>query len=137
MARLTLSEQLSAAQETIAKLQAEAAQDKHLLTQCTGSLELLRSQLAALRDDAGKLAETREKLAAVEKELATSKSSCTYVTSERTRAEGELEQAHAVLDGVEGAPARDYEMEYGKGKRNVVTRLAGAFLAIAKNGGAK
>jgi hypothetical protein len=37
-----------------------------------------------------------------------------------------------VLDSVEGAPLRDYEGEYGRKQRNVVTRLAGAFLAIAQ-----
>lgn len=75
-----------------------------------------------------------------EKKLKDKESSYSYQSSNLTQAQNELEQAHAVLDGVEGAPTREYEKTDtygGKGYRNVVTRLAGAFLAIAKNGGSK
>jgi hypothetical protein len=68
------------------------------------------------------------------------KSSYEYRDKAADRAEAEIEQAHAVLDGVEGAPSREYEVGDGynsKRQRNVVTRLAGAFLAITKSGGAK
>lgn len=137
MARLTLSEQvaslqaqLSAANETIAVQKAEIAANFR-------DMEASALVVARLKVQENDFIAGKDKITALEKELATSKSNYTYATSERTKAEGELEQAHAVLDGVDGAPAREYDMEYGKGKRNVVTRLAGAFLAIAKNGGAK
>lgn len=49
----------------------------------------------------------------------------------------ELESVHAVLDSVENAPPRSYDNPENGGypsqlKRSTVTRLAGAFLAIAR-----
>lgn len=130
MARLTLSEQLTAAQVTIQALNAQVA--------------VLQSDIRAVEattERAERLA--AEKLATVtaefEKKLKDKDQSYTYQSSSLTEARNEIEQAHAVLDGVEGSPTRDYEKEgaYGKVQRNVVTRLAGAFLAIARNGGVK
>lgn len=137
MARLTLSEQLVEAQQLVAALR-----------QTNGELTADRALLRAQAEQQSKLIQDRntqlaefqvikEQLAKALKDLESSKGSYNYASQEKVKIENELEQAHAVLDGVEGAPEREYDLEYGKGKRNVVTRLAGAFLAIAKNGGTK
>jgi chromosome segregation ATPase len=119
MARLTLADQLAAA---------------------TTKVSSLEEQLHTLRHAAAqKDAEHAAKVVEFEKKLKDKDQSYSYQSSNLTIANNEIEQAHAVLDGVEGAPTRDYEKEggYGKTQRNVVTRLAGAFLAIARNGGVK
>lgn len=131
MSRLTLSEQLQTAQVTIGtlhiqiqNLQTELKQAENLKAR---ELDNAKAELVTLR-------------AEYEKKLKDKETSYTYQGSSLSAASSELEQAHAVLDGVEGAPARDYERTDGYGgkiHRNVVTRLAGAFLAIAKNGGSK
>lgn len=137
MARLTLSEQVTALQAEVAELSAAATADKLIIADYTKTIQNQQSEIFRLKQDQDRTAALQEQLAKVTKELESSKSSYSYISSEKGRLEGELEQAHAVLDGVDGAPTREYDMEYGKGKRNVVTRLAGAFLAVAKNGGAK
>lgn len=137
MARLTLSEQVSSLQKQLSDANETIAVQKAEIAANFRDMEASALVVARLKAQELEFTAHKEKLAVIEKELATSKSSYNYATAERTKAESELEQAHAVLDGVDGAPTREYDMEYGKGKRNVVTRLAGAFLAIAKNGGAK
>jgi len=136
MTRLTLSAQLTQCASTIQSLQTELAEAnqinaKHLATieNQQNEIFLLRKRCQAEEDLGKKLTETEEK-------LKVKTSSYDYIAAEKNRAEAEIEQAHAVLDGVDGAPSRDYDGEYGKRHRNVVTRLAGAFLAIARNGGA-
>lgn len=137
MARLTLSEQIKLLQSEI---------------------EIARVQIGTLQSERGQLIEQRnnllmavenqhkelskqhiaiEDLEKVKKDLESSRSLQNHYSANAAKVEGELEQCHAVLDGVAGAPAREYEGEYGKRQRTVATRLAGAFLSIAKNGGAK
>lgn len=137
MARLTLSEK---ADELASKLSAVIAQlhsTQQQLATTEGNLSVQIGEAQRLRAQLEELPGLREQITKLTKERDDAKSSNTYHSAEATKASYELEQAHAVLDGVEGAPPREYDMEYGKGRRNVVTRLAGAFLAIAKNGGAK
>ncbi len=70
-----------------------------------------------------------------DKKLRDKDSTANYITKEKDKFESELEQAHAVLDSVDGAPAREYDTgkEYPRTlNRNVVTRLAGALLAISQ-----
>lgn len=137
MARLTLSEQVNDLSSKLATLTAELHTAQGTVATHLGTIERQQGEVHVLRKQVEELPSLREQVAKLTKELETSKNSLTYRSSEADKATNELEQAHAVLDGVDGAPAREYEMEYGKGRRNVVTRLAGAFLAIAKNGGAK
>jgi len=139
MARLTLSEQVNAQASRIAELTADLHAVSQELATTQGSLSAQAAdaqRMRALLDEVPKL---REDLAKLTKERDDAKRTYEYRDKAADKAEGEIEQAHAVLDGVEGAPTRDYELEgsYGKRQRNVVTRLAGAFLAIAKNGGTK
>lgn len=137
MARLTLQQQLVEAQQKLENLQqlyANVQSERNgLATQRNDllqSTENQRTEIIRLRDQVADL----EK---VKKELESAKSMQNHYSASASKAENELEQCHAVLDGVDGAPAREYDGEYGKKQRTVVTRLAGAFLSIAKNGGAK
>lgn len=137
MARLTLSEQVNAQASTIAELTAKLHTAEQDLAATRGNLAAQIAETQRLRELTGDLPGLREQITKLTKERDDAKSMQTYYSGLHTNASNELEQAHAVLDGVDGAPARKYEAEYGSGQRNVVTRLAGAFLAIAKNGGAK
>lgn len=131
MARLTLSEQLTQAQTTIAaQLQALESQQLEIYTLRQGTASAVNDVKAAMQTA----------IAEVEKKLKDKENGYNYQQTCLAQVESELEQAHAVLDGVEGAPSREYERTEGWGgkiHRNVVTRLAGAFLTIAKNGGSK
>lgn len=137
MARLTLSEQVNQHASTISALQDELVNTRQLNAVHLSTIENQQSEIAALRSRLREENELAKKLAEVEEKLKSKESSYNYCSAEKSRIEAEIEQAHAVLDGVDGAPGREYEGDYGKRHRNVVTRLAGAFLAIAKNGGAK
>ena len=137
MARLTLAEQLREAQQALAEQQ----NSNGLLTAELRNMAAEHSTMLAennqLRVTAGQLTLVKEELEKVRKELDSTKNSYTYANNRAEKAEAELEQCHAVLDGVDGAPAREYDGDYGKKYRGVVTRLAGAFLSIAKTGGVK
>lgn len=130
MSRLTLSEQVNA----LASKNAELTAKVH-------SLEAANDQFHAennrLRDQVSRVADLETQIAALTKDRDSQKNMRDMYEKSASKAESEIEQAHAVLDGVEGAPARDYEGAYGKLHRNVVTRLAGAFLSIAQRGAAK
>jgi len=126
MGRLTLSEQVNAQASQIAELTAKLH-----------TAQATVAQLTAAEAVARKVPELQEALTKAQEEAKKAREMQTYYSHNADKATAELEQAHAVLDGVDGAPPRKYEADYGSGQRNVVTRLAGAFLAIAKNGGAK
>lgn len=137
MARLTLQHQLIDSQRKLEDLQQLCAnvqsERRSLIEQCNDLLKTAENQqteIVRLRDQVGDV----EKL---KKELESAKNMQNYYSANASKAENELEQCHAVLDGVEGAPARTYEGRHGDLSRNVVTRLAGAFLSIAKTGGVK
>ncbi len=125
MARLTLSEQVNA----LASEKAELTAKVHALTahceQQGVTAQLLREELTTLRERANQVSD-------LEKKLKEAESMKKYYSEQASGYASELEQAHAVLDGVAGAPSREFEGEYGKVKRNVVTRLAGAFIAFAR-----
>lgn len=137
MARLTLSEQVNQQASEIAKLTEQLRQAGETNARYLAAAEAMQSEVASLRKQVEELPTLRSELEKTKEALKSKESSYNYCATEKVRLEGEIEQAHAVLDGVEGAPGREYEGDYGKRQRNVVTRLAGAFLAIAKNGGAK
>ena len=121
MARMTISQQLSETQQELAEMRKDFA-----------ALQLAYDSLKATQQ------QTINSMQAEHvKALKTAEDSKAYYSREQDKLAAELEQAHAVLDGVEGAPSREYEGDYGKLRRNVVTRLAGAFLAIARSGGLK
>jgi len=133
MARLTLSDQVAQLTKELAEKSTQCLEYSNRAAQLESAVQAHMNNMRDFRALENLHDKLNEKYAALEKELATQKSSNTYTLEARNRCEAELEQAHAVLDGVEGAPAREYPGEYGSTKqRNVVTRLAGAFLSIAR-----
>lgn len=139
MARLTLSEQVNAQASQIAELTAQLHTARETVASHLSANHLMQGEVDRLRKEVGEIPALREQIAKLTKERDDAKNSLAYQGGEAQRATNEIEQAHAVLDGVDGAPPRTYRRDdsnYDR-QRNVVTRLAGAFLAIAKNGGAK
>lgn len=127
MARTTLSEQNAALQSTIETLKTQLSSLQHRVD----------SQQRELDNQAiAKNIAFSAQQADFDKKLKEKEDSSRWMNEARTKAENELEQAHAVLDSIPGAPSRTYEdksSSYASEKsRNVVTRLAGAFLAIAR-----
>jgi len=78
--------------------------------------------------------ELADAMAKLQKDHDSHKSMREHYSREHDKAVAEIESVHAVLDSVEGGPARTYELnEYNRDvKRSTVTRLAGAFLAIVR-----
>jgi chromosome segregation ATPase len=139
MARLTLSEQVNDLASKLSTVTAQLHSTQQQLATTEGNLNAQIGEAQRLRAQLEDLPALREQVIKLTKERDDAKSSVTYHSAEATKAANEIEQAHAVLDGVDGAPPRSYrpdDSSYDR-QRNVVTRLAGAFLAIAKNGGAK
>jgi chromosome segregation ATPase len=143
MARKTISEQLYEARDIIGELrdQIEILQAQN--TQTVTDLRVAESQLdnAGNREAArakenleltAKLNDAAEKVAKLEKELESAKSMSKYHSDARTKAESELEQLHLILDGIDGAPLKEYDNGYGKQNRTVVTRLTGTIMAVMK-----
>lgn len=137
MARLTLAEQLREAQQALSEQQNSNGLLTAELQNALAENGQLKADLNRLRSTDAALSDSKAELEKLKKELEQSKNSYTYANTRAEKVESELEQCHAVLDGVDGAPARDYDGDYGKKQRGVVTRLAGAFLSIAKTGGVK
>lgn len=137
MSRLTISQQLSDAVAKIDHLLSVKSGLETSLAAAEARVQLLEGELNSLRERVATIPEKEEKIAQLTKDLENKNSSYSYISAEKTKYENEIEQAHAVLDGVDGAPTREYERDYGKGYRNVVTRLAGAFLAISQKGSQK
>lgn len=135
MARLTLSEQVNAQASEIARLTAELHSANALNAEYKRNNDEAALVISRKDDKIAELTEQTRNIAQLEKELASNKASFTYKSSEYDRCYQELEQCHAVLDAIEGAPAREFEQEYGKGKRTVVARIAGSLLAVARAGG--
>lgn len=139
MARLTLSEQVNAQASQIATMTAELHTARETIASHLRANELMQEEVVRLRKLTDEVPGLRDQIAKLTKERDDAKNMQNHYSGNASKAESELEQAHAVLDGVDGAPPRSYRPEdssYDR-QRNVVTRLAGAFLAIAKNGGAK
>lgn len=139
MTRLTLSEQVNTQASQIAELTAQLHTARETIASHLSANALMQDEVARLRKLNEDVPTLREQIATLTKERDDAKSSAAYHSGEAQKASNEVEQAHAVLDGVDGAPPRSYrpdDSSYDR-QRNVVTRLAGAFLAIAKNGGAR
>lgn len=136
MARLTLSEQVNALASEKAALTAQV----HTLTT---EVDQLRAATQLQQTAIGEIPALREQIAVLTKDRDHQKSMREMYERDFREAATEIEQSHAVLDGVEGAPTREYESKDGYGgststkKRNIVTRLAGAFLSIAQRGTTK
>ena len=132
MPRLTLGDQVANQMRTIERLQEEAGKAQQTITDQRAAIESQNAQLMQLRRDLIIADAAKGELADTKKKLESSLSLQNHYSAEAATLRSEIEQAHAVLDSVEGAPAREYKGEYGDRQRNVVTRLAGAFLTIAQ-----
>jgi SMC interacting uncharacterized protein involved in chromosome segregation len=123
MARLTLSQQLMAAQSQNAELvlQLRALEGRLLLAQqhAEGLVKEHENQRLLTAADYEKKVKEVGNLQG-------------YYQKQAADATAEVEQINVVLDGIEGAPARTYEMEYGKGQRGIIARLAGALISVAR-----
>lgn len=137
MGRLTLAEQLNTANEQMQKLRDEVMAAQRAALEYEQKYNVQLSVSEQLRGQLRDQPELAKKLEEVTKDRDQCKSAKDTYYQYQVKYENELEQAHAVLDSVTGAPSREYDGEYGKKSRNVVTRLAGAFLAIAQSGGVK
>jgi predicted RNase H-like nuclease (RuvC/YqgF family) len=131
MTRVTLSE-LTNQINTLTAANSELTAQVAVLQDRCKEIDVTRSANNALRADNRAL---EGKLEDLQKKLKNAESNSTYWQGISNGHSSELDQAHAVLDSVEGAPSRTYEVpsSYGSNtkERNVVTRLAGAFLSIA------
>ena len=134
MARLTLSEQVNALSSEKAGLQAQCNNLAQEVLRSEDRNVQLQAQLLDLDRYKQEVLNQKARIEELEKELKNAKSMREMYEKSSNKAESEIEQAHAVLDGVKGAPSREYDGSYGKMQRSVVTRLAGAFLVIAQNG---
>lgn len=141
MARITIAEAVKQKEQlelTVTDLRYQLKQrDQDFITLEKG-YEAGLVELKKLKDDFDVACEQRnvyiESLAKLQKEHDSHKSMREHYSREHDKAVAEIESVHAVLDSVEGAPTRTYELnEYNRDvKRSTVTRLAGAFLAIVR-----
>lgn len=139
MARLTLSEQVNELSSKLATMTAELHTAQGTIATHLSTIERQQSEVHTLHKLVEEIPALREQINKLTKELESSKNGYSYRDKAAEKAEAEIEQAHAVLDSVEGCPTREYEVPggYGSRSRSLVTRLAGAFLAIARSGGVK
>lgn len=137
MSRLTLTQQLSASEQKLDTMRGSFSTLQAERNSLADQVNSMQQTLAEQRGEISRLREVEKKIESLEKDLKSAREMRDYYDREHRQAHNELEQCHAVLDGVEGAPAREYEGAHGTRQRTVVTRLAGAFLSIAKSGGAK
>lgn len=132
MARLTLSEQVNALSSQLAEEQA-LANNRFLLSQTKQTrIEDLEAQIARLGAVQSELTVMNLKVEELEKKLKQEIGSKELYSRLHSEQSVELEQIHALLDGVDGAPTREYDAEYGKKNRSVITRLAGAFIVVTR-----
>ena len=137
MARQTLTQQNLEQAAELARQAAMLTELRETLAVKAEVVQNLQQTCTQLRGEVAMVKGLQEELDKTKKDLEQSKSMQTYYSAEAAKANAELTQAHAVLDGVIGAPTRIYRAEGSSydTDRSVVTRLAGAFLAIAQKGG--
>lgn len=134
--RLTLSQQLETALADKERLFQECQEFRSGQDTAVKALETLQNEVVELRSKvslyASQIGDLTTKLAAAEKETKEAKSTYTYAQEGRVKAEGELEQVHAILDSLEGAPSRTFQVEgaYSETKRTLSARFAVALCTI-------
>lgn len=130
MTRLSLSQQLQQALADKERLFAECQEFRTANATAVTALEQLQKEVLFLRQkklDLGvQLSDCTQQLAETKKKLSEKESAYTYAAESRSRAEGELEQVHAILDSLEGAPSRTFKLEsaYSETTRTLSARFA-------------
>lgn len=134
MARLTLSEQVTAQAATIVELNNELRIVREANASHVSTIEFMQRQLDSLREQVDMLPLLKADLVKMTAERDAQKQSYTYRDKAADKAEAEIEQVHCTLDDIEGTPPREYEVEgvYGKRHRSLLVRVAGALIAIAQ-----
>lgn len=130
MTRLSLSQQLQQALADKERLFAECQEFRTANATAVTALEQLQKEVVVLRqqkaDLEGKFTDCTQQLTETKKKLSEKDTSYTYAAEARSRAEGELEQVHAILDSLEGAPSRTFKLEgaYSETPRTLSARFA-------------
>lgn len=138
MARLTLSEQVESLQSQLASAQSQLVSAQGECKQWADENRRLNEAFDKASNRIVELLKAQEEFEKYKKENLKYEG---YYKSSQKEADDlrrELEQLHMIVDAVEGAPERfapKTEDDYGsKGKeRTIATRLAGTFIALAKN----
>lgn len=125
MARLTLSEQLTAANLRIEQLTEEAAETALAAAAAKQAYNALVADMSKLQCEVSKLPELKGQVSELEKKLKSAESMKDYYYKEYSAKENEIEQIHDVLDGIDSAPERSVEKNGSTIRRSVIVRLAG------------
>lgn len=125
MARLTLSEQLTAANLRIEQLTEEATETALAAAAAKQAYNALVADMSKLQREVSKLPELKEQVSELEKKLKSAESMKDYYYKEYSAKENEIEQIHDVLDGTDSAPERSVEKNGSTIRRSIIVRLAG------------
>lgn len=140
MARIPLNEQVAALNAKLSETTADLRSATSVAASRASVIETLEQSAVGYRTQLDKSRAATDaavaELAKLTENLKSVQQGYDYLSKVNERLEGELEQAHAVLDGVANCPGREYPSAsgYGTTKRALSTRLAGAMLAIARGG---
>lgn len=142
-ARKTMGEQVAEQAVLIETLRAELSEEKanfrvletnyeRTLQACAEHGEVRFKQAEELEERKQEEGEYLRKIAKLEADCKSKDSSYSYANSRAEKAEAEIAQAHASLDAIPEAIAKEFEQEYGKGVRTLSVRLIGTILAVVR-----
>ena len=124
-----LQSQLATTKTDLALIEQNFQAREQAITGLNVENSVLNQGLDDLREQ---LSQSKSKVQSLEKELESSKSMQRYYQGQSEEPTKELEQIHAIIDGIEGAPERTYQGRHGEANRTAATRVTGALLLIAR-----
>lgn len=141
--RKTLADQVAEQAIKINDMQAELAEHhgefmalklnhENAIRERESAREVVKKLDQNLLEKGDYIAELQGEVTRLKKELESVKSTNSYHSGRAEKAEAEIEQAHAALDAVPEALARDYDTDYGKKPRALSNRLVGTILAVVR-----
>lgn len=153
MARRTLSEQFAESQRSVDMLvesvEREREENRSLKARLEDAVTFGASAVQRLKDEHGaaltllretNAAEAAKYMSETDKSLKYKDDRINAATEATRKLETEIEQLHAMLDGIPGAPGRQFEKpgSYAGAscsieERSIVARIAGALVIIARN----
>lgn len=142
-ARKTMGEQVAEQAVLIETLRAELSEikaDFRILESahevqsatCIERGEQIFRQADTINDLQQALKDSKARETKLEADCKSKDSSYTYANKRAEAAETEIAQAHASLDAIPEAIAKEFEQEYGKGVRTLSVRLIGTILAVVR-----